>query len=96
MVKNEGVSGSFTIVKISFCNRKELYTVLSYMSLRLIHKGAVGGRKEWHISITRHWASFNQQSILMHIMALLSDLYHNKVSQLPEDIFDKLKNLETL
>ena len=29
-------------------------------------------------------------------MALLSDLYHNKVSQLPEDIFDKLKNLETL
>ena len=64
------VSGSFTIVKISFCNRKELYTVLSYMSLRSLHKGAVGGRKEWHICITRHWVSFNQHSILMHIMAL--------------------------
>ena len=45
MIKNEGVSGSFTIVKISFGNRKELCSVLSYMSLRLLHEGAVGGRK---------------------------------------------------
>ena len=64
------------------------------------HWRAEGGRKEAYICITLRvqlqWASVNLESLLIHGMAILSDLSRNRISQLPGRIFDKLKNLETL